>query len=293
MELRHLRYFVAVAEDGSLVSAARNRLNTSQPSLSRQIRDLESEVGAKLLERHPRGVELTDAGKVFLQHARSALAEVEAAAEGARRLGKPEQPVFAIGFLAGHETWLPQMFRILRGEAPDVEFKLSSQSSPDLADAIRRGTLDVALIRREVGYGISYRPIADEPLIAMLPSDHPLASRETISPVDLESEVYVGSATASPVVDKLVKSYAAKTGINLDPQFDAGSLSSAISMVISTGGISLVPFYARDLLTPNVCTRPLEGDPPMIELLLGYSESNGSALLGRLLARADELAASV
>jgi len=292
MELRHLRYFLAVAEDGSLLSAAKNRLNTSQPSLSRQIRSLESEVGVKLLERHPRGVVLTDAGKAFLQHARSALAQVEAATEGARRLGKPDRPVFGIGFLAGHETRIPQALRILRGEAPDVEIKLSSQSSPDLAHAILRGTLDVALLRREEGLGISYRRLAEEPLVAMMPADHPLASRETISPADLEGEIYVGSATASPVVDRLVKSYAAKLGIKLDPQFDVGSLSSAISMVISTGGITLVPSYARDLLTPNVCTRPLEGEPPMIELLLGYDESNGSPLLSRLLARADELAAA-
>ena len=292
MELRHLRYFVAVAEDGSLLSAARNRLNTSQPSLSRQIRDLEAEVGVRLLDRHPRGVVLTDAGKIFLQHARSALSQVEAAAEGARRVGASGRPVFAMGFLAGHENWLPQAFRILRSEAADVEVKLSSQSSPHLADAILRGTLDAALLRREVRTGISYRVLAKEPLVAMLPANHRLMSREAISPADLEDEVYVGSATASPVVDTLVKEYAAKMGINLNPQFDAGSLSSAISLVVSTGGITLVPAYARDLLTPNVATRPLESDPPTIELLLGYSEFNCSTLLSRLLDRADELTAA-
>src|SRR3954470_8865277 len=112
MELRHLRYFVAVAEEGSFVTAAERRLHTSQPSLSRQIRDLELEVGVKLLERQARGVTLTPAGKVFLEHAKLALSQVDAATEGARRAVEPERRAFAIGFLAGQEVvWLPHALR--------------------------------------------------------------------------------------------------------------------------------------------------------------------------------------
>src|ERR1700749_4850477 len=98
MELRHLRYFVAVAEEGSFLTAAQRRLNTSQPSLGRQIRDLEAEVGVKLRERQARGVALTDAGRVFLDHARLALSQVEAAADGARRTAQPQRPVLSMGF---------------------------------------------------------------------------------------------------------------------------------------------------------------------------------------------------
>src|SRR5436190_5121447 len=131
MELRHLRYFIAVAEEGSLLTAAQRRLNTSQPSLSRQIRDLEAEIGVKLLERQPRGVALTAAGKVFLDHARLALLQVEAATEGARRAAEPQRPVLAMGFLVGLEVmWLPHLLRILREEAPEIEVTLCSQSSP-------------------------------------------------------------------------------------------------------------------------------------------------------------------
>jgi DNA-binding transcriptional LysR family regulator len=104
MELRHLRYFVAVAEEGSLLTAAQRRLHTSQPSLSRQIRDLESEVGVRLLERQARGVALTAAGKVFLDHACLALSQVEAAIDGARRAEQPEKPVLAMRFIAGQEV---------------------------------------------------------------------------------------------------------------------------------------------------------------------------------------------
>ncbi len=118
MELRHLRYFVAVAEAGSLTGAAAQRLHMAQPSLSRQIRDLEYEVGAQLLIRGARGIALTAAGRVFLDHARLALAQVEAAGAAARRAAQPAKPSFALGFLTGKEIdWLPDVLRLLRREA--------------------------------------------------------------------------------------------------------------------------------------------------------------------------------
>src|SRR6201995_3072177 len=101
MELRHLRYFIAVAETGSLTEAAERRLHTSQPSLSRQIRDLEDQVGGDLLSRSVRGGELTDAGKVFLDHARLALMQVDATVEAARRAARPTRKTFDIGFQTG------------------------------------------------------------------------------------------------------------------------------------------------------------------------------------------------
>jgi len=136
MELRHLRYFVAVADAGSLTVAAEQKLHTSQPSLSRQIRDLEEEVGTQLLRRRARGIELTPAGRVFLDHARSVLSQVEAATEAARRVAHPAKPRFAMGFLTGHElTWMPEALQILRDELPNIDVMISSQYSPQLADA--------------------------------------------------------------------------------------------------------------------------------------------------------------
>src|SRR5579871_304727 len=147
MELRHLRYFVGVAEEGSLTVAAERRLHTSQPSLSRQIRDLEYQVGAELFTRSARGVELTAAGRAFLDHARLALAQVDAAREAARRAARPEKRTFALGFLTGQEMdWLPEAMHILRDQLPRIEVTVSSQYSPDLADALMRGKLDVAFL---------------------------------------------------------------------------------------------------------------------------------------------------
>src|SRR5277367_4822927 len=146
MELRHLRYFVAVAESGSLTVAAARKLHTSQPSLSRQIRDLEGELGAQLLTRRARGIELTQAGRVFLDHARLVLSQVEAGAEAARRVAHPAKPRFAMGFLTGHElTWMPEALRILRDELPNVDVMISSQYSPQLADGLSKGTSNARL----------------------------------------------------------------------------------------------------------------------------------------------------
>src|SRR5437660_10054252 len=136
MELRHLRYFVAVAEEDGLTLAAERRLHTAQPSLSRQIRDLEYEIGVQLLTRSTRGIELTAAGRAFLDHARLALTQVDAAREAARCAAQPAKPVFALGFLTGKEIdWLPEAIRLLREELPNIEITVSSQYSPDLADA--------------------------------------------------------------------------------------------------------------------------------------------------------------
>src|ERR1700750_3375973 len=133
MELRHLRYFVAVAEAGSLTLAAEKRLHTAQPSLSRQIRDLEYQVGAQLMIRSVHGIELTAAGKAFLDHARLALVQVDAAVEAARR-ASPTRETFAIGFQTGHEmNWLPRAMSVLRDDLKNIHVTISSDYSPDLA----------------------------------------------------------------------------------------------------------------------------------------------------------------
>jgi LysR family transcriptional regulator, hca operon transcriptional activator len=295
MELRHLRYFIAVAEEGSLLTAAQRRLNTSQPSLSRQIRDLESEIGVKLLERQTRGVALTAAGRVFLDHARLALLQVEAATEGARRAEQPEKLVFAMGFLAGQAVvWLPHALRIIREEAPGVEITLWSQSSPELAQALMRGRLDVAFLRPETQTtGLSFKFLAQEPLIAVLPADHRLTASKKIRPQDLARETYISAARASPVLHSVVQNYASTVGITLKAEYDGENLSAAMSLVASTGGVTLIPLYAQNMLTPNVVARALDGVPPTIDLTLGYNEANSSPLLRRLLSRSDELVANV
>ena len=177
MELRHLRYFIAVAEEGSLTLAAEKRLHTAQPSLSRQMRDLEYEVGVQLMSRSVHGIELTAAGRAFLDHARLALTQAEAAAEAARRAVQPVKPTFAMGFQTGQEVeWLPRATAILRDELLNIEIRVSSDHSTMLADELQRGKLDLAFLRREQKPDLKYKLVAEEPLVVILPSDHPLAA---------------------------------------------------------------------------------------------------------------------
>jgi LysR family transcriptional regulator, hca operon transcriptional activator len=292
MELRHLRYFVAVAEEGSLTVAAQKRLHTAQPSLSRQIHDLELELGVQLLIRGPRGIDLTAAGRVFLDHARVALLQVEAASEAARRAAQPARTSFTIGFLTGYEMdWLPAVMGILRAELPSTEVVIHSQDSPDLAAGLIRGKIDLAFLRPEKqAPGLKFRLLRKDPLIVLMPRDHALTARNSIRPQDIADEKFIGvSAIRAPTLRAAIEDYAGRTGITLKPEHQAENLAMAISLVASTGGICLLPLYAQNLLPKTVVSRPIHGAPPMVDLVIGYNEANTSPLLKFLLSKVDEL----
>jgi LysR family hca operon transcriptional activator len=296
MELRHLRYFIAVAEEGSFINAAERRLHTAQPSLSRQIRDLEVEVGVKLLERKARGIVLTAAGQVFLDSARLVLMQLDATIEAARRAEQPRKPGFVVGFLAGQEvTWLSQTLRILQEEAPGTDITISSLPSPELAQALMQNRMDVALLRRETQTaGLGFKLLIKEPLVVILPAHHRLAKHKTIKPRALAREGFIaGSTKLAPVVRAAVKDYATRLGIRLNEQYDAETISSGMSLVASTGNLMLLPLYVTKMLVPSVVARPLAGEAPTVDLVMGYNKSNTSTLLKRFLARAEDLAASV
>src|ERR1700730_1626838 len=295
MELRHLRYFVAVADAGSLTVAAARKLHTSQPSLSRQIRDLEHEVGAQLLTRRARGIDLTPAGRAFLEHARSVLTQVEAATEAARRVAHPAKPCFSMGFLTGHElTWMPEALRILRDELPNIDVMISSQYSPRLADGLSKGKIDAAFLRRERGVPeLAFRLLVQEPLMVVLPSDHRLALLKSIGPKDLVGETFVTVSDTAPVLRVVIDNYLKRSGTNITPHHEADHLAMGMSLIASTGGVGLLPAYAQNFLPSSVTSRPLKGDTPTIELVLGYKKSNQSPILKLLLSRLDELVARV
>jgi LysR family transcriptional regulator, hca operon transcriptional activator len=293
MELRHFRYFVAVAEAGSLTVAAEQRLHTSQPSLSRQIRDLENELGAQLLTRRARGIELTPAGRAFLDHARLVLSQVQAAGEAARRVAHPSKPCFTIGFLTGHELkWMPGALRILRDELPNIDVMVSSQYSPLLAANLTKGKIDVAFLRRERGTPeLAYRVLVKEPLMVILPSDHRLAALKAISPKDLAGETFVAVSKTAPVLRAVIDKYLKRSGVNITPEHEADHLAMGMSLIASTGGVGVLPAYAQNFLPSSVTSRPLKGEAPTVDLVLGYKKSNQSPILKLLLSKVDELVA--
>ena len=295
MELRHLRYFVAVAEEGSVTLAAERRLHTAQPSLSRQLRDLEMEVGAQLLVRSVRGIELTAAGRAFLDHARLALAQVEAAGDAARRASRPAKATFVMGFLTGTEMdWFPEAVRLLHDELPSIEVILVSQTSPELASALLRSKVDVAFLRPEPEMpDLVFKRLTSEPLFVILPSDHRLAVLEAISPRDIEGETFVNVSDTAPTLRVVIDDYLRKSGVSIATAHEAAGLSMAVSLIASTRGVALLPRYAQNFLPRSLVSRPLQGPPPTIDLVLGYHNGNRSPLLKLFLSRVDDLIAHV
>ena len=292
MELRHLRYFVAVAEEGSLTTAAERRLHTSQPSLSRQIRDLEYQVKAELLVRSVHGVELTAAGKAFLDHARLALTQVDAAVEAARRAAQPARKMFAIGFQTGHEmNWLSQSMRVLHDELKNIHVTVTSDYSPDLAEALIRGRLDVAFMRTEPNFELVYEVLDHEPLIVLMPSDHRLTNREAVHPREFVGEIFIGGSNKATVLRAVTENYLRRCGLDIQLDHGVDNLAMAISLVASTRGLALMPAYAKNLLPWSVVSRPLEGEAPTIDVAVGYRKANSSPILKLFLSRLGELRA--
>jgi LysR family hca operon transcriptional activator len=292
MELRHLRYFIAVVEEGSLTTAAEFRLHTSQPSLSRQIRDLEYQVGAELLSRSVHGVELTAAGKAFLDHARLALAQADAAVEAARRATQPARKTFAIGFQTGHEmNWLPRAMYVLRAQLKNIQVTISSDFSPDLAEALVRGRPDVAFLRAEPTSDLGYEVVDHEPLVVLMPSDHRLTSHEAIHPREFIGEIFIGGSNKATLLRAVTEDDLRRSGLDIKLDHGVDNMAMAISLVASTRGLALMPAYAQNLLPRSVVSRPLAGEAPTIDLAVGYSKASTSPILKLFLSKLEELRA--
>jgi LysR family hca operon transcriptional activator len=198
-----------------------------------------------------------------------------------------------MGFLTGHELkWMPEALRILRDELPNIDVMVSSQYSPLLADGLAKGKIDVAFLRREKGVPeLAYRVLVKEPLRVVLPSDHRLAVLKAISPRDLVGEIFVTVSDTAPVLRMVIDSYLKRSGIHIRPAHEADHLAMGMSLIASTGGVGLLPAYAQSFLPSSLTSRPLKGDAPTVDLVLGYKKSNQSPVLRLLLSRLDELVA--
>jgi LysR family transcriptional regulator, hca operon transcriptional activator len=270
--------------------AAEKRLHTAQPSLSRQIRDLEHEVGVPLLTRSVQGIELTAAGRAFLDHARLSLMQADAAAEAARRAAQPAKTIFSVGFLTGQEAaWLAPATRVLGDELPNIEIRVSSGFSTALADDLLRGKLDIAFLRREPEAELEYRLVLKERLVAILPSDHPLAAREFLDPHDLVGEVFIGISEIPRILRGVVNGYLKRSGIDIVPHLEIDNFAMAMSLVKSERGVALLPISIEDYLSPSIVSRRLKGEQPTVDLVIGYQKANASPILKTFLSRIDLL----
>jgi LysR family hca operon transcriptional activator len=238
---------------------------------------------------------LTAAGRVFLDHARLVLSQVDAATQAARRTARPAKPCFVMGFLTGQElTWMPEALRILRDELPNVDVMISSQYSPVLADGLSKGKLDAAFLRRERGLpNLAFRLLIKEPLAVFRPTGHRLAALKAIRPRELTGETFVNVSNTAPVLRAIIDGYLKRSGVKIRSAHDADHLAMGISLVASTRGVGLLPAYAESFLPSGLTSRPLQGVAPEIDLVFGYNKANPSPVLKLLLSRLDELVARV
>jgi LysR family hca operon transcriptional activator len=221
-----------------------------------------------------------------------ALLQVEAAGEAARRAAQPARTSFAIGFLTGYEMdWLPAVMGLLRTELPSTEVTIHSQDSPDLAAGLIRGKIDLAFMRPEKqAPGLKFKPLRKDPLVVLMPHDHALAARSSIRPQDIAGETLIGvSPVRAPTLWSAINDYVKRVGLAVKPDHQAENIAMAFSLIASTGGVSLLPLYAQNLLPKTLVSRPIQGAPPMVDLVVGYNEANTSPLLKFLVSKVDEL----
>jgi LysR family transcriptional regulator, hca operon transcriptional activator len=186
--------------------------------------------------------------------------------------------------------WLPEAMHILREKLPDIEVTVASEYSPDLADALRRGRLDLAFMRREADAAdLVFRTVTREPLTLVLPSDHRLAAAERIALDQVAGDPFINVSATAPALRAVIDDYIRRTGLEIAPAHEADNLAMAISLVASTRGVALLPRYARNFLPWSVISRPLRDKAPTIDLVVGYHRANTSPILKFFLSKLDEL----
>jgi DNA-binding transcriptional LysR family regulator len=281
MELRHLRYFVAVAEELHFSRAAA-RLHIAQPPLSQQIRHLEHELGVTLFFRTRRRVELTDAGRAFLEESRRLLAQAERAARIARRAGGGEVGQLSIAFVPSADLdLLPRVLRVWHARFPDVELELQTLLPAAQLEGIAGGRVHVGLLRLPVAVGrdLVVEPLQSEPLVAALPLRHRLARRSRVRLADLAGEtILLFQRHVAPGYYDLLTSACLAAGFT--PRvFHPGSLQTNLALISAGLGVSLLPASIRNLRRAGVVYRPLAPPVPEVSLAIAYRRDERSAVV--------------
>jgi DNA-binding transcriptional LysR family regulator len=286
VELRHLRYFVAVAEERHFGRAAA-RLHIAQPPLSQQIRRFEAELGEPLLFRTTRSVDLSPAGEVMLERGREILAAVDSAIEDARRAARGEYGRLAIGF-TGSSTYalLPALAAALRQELPGVVLDLQGELlTPAQVARLLDGTLDLGLLRPPVHErDLSTEVLRSEPLIAVLPQSHPLADSDVIPLEQLEGEPFVTYPSHfRSVLHDAVEDACEAHGFTPLAAHEVAETATLVSFVAAGLGVSLVPASVRNMTVQGAIYRPLAQDATRVELAAAWRRDDDRPVLARAL----------
>jgi len=297
VELKQLRYFVAVAEELSFSRAAQ-RLHMTQPPLSAQVKHLEEEIGVLLLERSTRNVRLTEAGYLFLEETRRFLAQLEQTDRMVRRVGQGEVGRLALGFVpSASNSALPPLLRVFRESFPDVELSLHEMNPRQLVHALHDKRIDAAFFYLPFDgsppFGdasLNSRPVLREPLVAALPEGHPLATGREVEVRALVDDLFVlpapyqGSGLRDRVID-----LCRQAGFVPKVVQEAHLMQTVVGLVASGIGVALVPASLQKLQTTGVVCKPLRGLTPTVEMGIVWRRDDPGAVLGSFLKLVAEL----
>ena len=264
MELRHLRYFVAVAEELHFGRAA-ERLRIAQPPLSRQIADLERELGTPLFSRVKRRIQLTHAGRAFLKEARLTLAQADRAFRTAQRAARGEVGRLRVGFVeaATYSGILPDVLAFFRQHVPNVGLELFELSSLQQTEALREGRIEVGILHsppHDAKQWLQVERVLADPMVAALPQGHRLASLESVPLTELAPEPFLlfRRPTGPGLYDRIIAACQA-AGFSPRVAQEAGQVQTLVGLVSAGMGVALVPGSFAELRRPGLVYRPVTG----------------------------------
>lgn len=272
MELRHLRYFIAVAEELNFTKAAQ-RMCTVQPSLSQQIKDLEHEVGVQLLMRTNRKVELTAEGQAFLKEARLSLEHAEKAIMDARQIAQLSKEQLNIGFVPVAEMKVfPYIMPNIRAQFPELKIHFHSLMDIDQISAVRKGEIDIAFTRYvEESPEIESVQIFTEPLALIIPKNSPVAEQRHISIKSMNQQDFIISDEhSSPELYRIIQDFFKQNKLNVNLVQHSTNILLNVNLVGMGVGWSLVPSYVIPLLGDKILVKSTVGPLPTIGLYASY-----------------------
>jgi DNA-binding transcriptional LysR family regulator len=281
MELRHLHYFITVAEELHFSRAA-ERLHISQPPLSQQIQNLEDELGVKLFERTKRQVHLTEAGKVFLERCYLVLAQLEQAIAATQRIGRGEVGQLAIGFVvSAMYTVLPEILRGFREKFPAVELQLHELTTAQQIQALYDKQVDVGIVRSAISEpGLSVECFLPESLVLALPETHPLSAQTQVSLSTLADELFIlFPAKMGPVFYEQIINICQQAGFRPKVSQEAVQMETIIGLVAAGMGIAIVPTSLQNFHRGGVIYRPLKEEIPDTGLYLTWRQHDSSPVV--------------
>ncbi len=286
MDLRYLRYFVAVAEEMNFTRAA-ERLHTVQPSLSRQIQRLEEIVSAPLFNRNRHGLKLTEAGRIFLDESRAILQHMDRAIMLARQGARAEAGHVSVGFIFGTESRIfHNCLPVLKQRCPEMHTSFLALSEPELLQALEEEKINVAFLAGPIeNTSVVSEVVLRQKIVVVLPAAHPLTKLKRIPLAKLADIPMVRPSQAlSPKYVRCVDEIAARAGVTFTSAIEHDNVLSGLHAVGLGLGFALIPDYQKDILPGSIVFRPIDVDPqPSLDLLMVYRKDDRSPALAYFL----------